>query len=386
MWRPWENSALEIVENNEIEIVEENEEILPPNNPENAAGPSTGSIKKPERKHLFKEIVLNVFNGLCEELERHESVLKTAALTKVSCATLYRIIKEGITNRQKRSDFGLHRSIEQHLLGPISETIYNMFAGNIIPTLNQILAKLKSKNIINCCKSTLRKFLLSNGFKYKTINKRHTIMESARLIKWRNEYLEKITEYRNSGRKIYYLDETWFDTNETIIGKGWSNDNVKCKVNVPPSRGKRICILHCGGEDGWVTDSLLLSAKDIKDSCLDYHQDITGELLESWFKNNLLPNLADNSVIVLDNASYHSRQLKKIPNKYSRKDELQDFLLSQDLYFEDWYTKDQLVEVLNTKLFVKEYIIDNAASKNGHTTLRLPPYYCVLNPIELLWS
>uniref|UniRef100_A0A6P7GZG8 Uncharacterized protein LOC114342564 n=1 Tax=Diabrotica virgifera virgifera TaxID=50390 RepID=A0A6P7GZG8_DIAVI len=260
-----------------------------------------------------------------------------------------------------------------------------MFAGNIIPTLNQILAELKSKNIINCCKSTLRKFLLSNGFKYKTINKRHTIMESARLIKWRNEYLEKITEYRNSGRKIYYLDETWFDTNETI-GKGWSNDNVKCKVNVPPSRGKRICILHCGGEDGWVTDSLLLSAKDIKDSCLDYHQDITGELFESWFKNNLLPNLADNSVIVLDNASYHSRQLKKIPNKYSRKDELQDFLLSQDLYFEDWYTKDQLVEVLNTKLFVKEYIIDNAASKNGHTTLRLPPYYCVLNPIELLWS
>ncbi|XP_050509051.1 uncharacterized protein LOC126886230 [Diabrotica virgifera virgifera] len=110
------------------------------------------------------------------------------------------------------------------------------------------------------------------------------------------------------------------------------------------------------------------------------------ELFESWFKNNLLPNLADNSVIVLDNASYYSKQLKKIPNKYSRKDELQDFLLSQDLYFEDWYTKDQLVEVLNTKLFVKEYIIDEAASKNGHTTLRLPPYYCVLNPIELLWS
>ncbi|XP_072377818.1 uncharacterized protein [Diabrotica undecimpunctata] len=181
----------------------------------------------------------------------------------------------------------------------------------------------------------------------------------------------KITEYRNSGRKIYYLDETWFDTNETI-GKGWSNDNVKCKINVPVSRGKRIYILHCGGEDGWATDGLLLSAKDNKDNCLDYHQDITGELFELWFKNNLLANLADNSVIVVD--------------KYSRNDELQDFLLSQDLYFDDWYTKYQLVEVLITKLFVKEYIIDDAASKNGHTTLRLLPYYCVLNPIELLWS
>jgi hypothetical protein len=32
-------------------------------------------------------------------------------------------------------------------------------------------------------------------------------------------------------------------------------------------------------------------------------------LFENWFTNTLIPNLPENSVIVLDNASYHSRQI-----------------------------------------------------------------------------
>ena len=28
---------------------------------------------------------------------------------------------------------------------------------------------------------------------------------------------------------------------------------------------------------------------------------------------------------------------------------------------------------------------DKLATENGHTVLRLPPYYCVFNPIELIW-
>jgi hypothetical protein len=32
------------------------------------------------------------------------------------------------------------------------------------------------------------------------------------------------------------------------------------------------------------------------------------------------------------------------------------------------------------------YVVDETAKERGHTVLRLPPYYCVLNPIELIWS
>lgn len=32
------------------------------------------------------------------------------------------------------------------------------------------------------------------------------------------------------------------------------------------------------------------------------------------------------------------------------------------------------------------YIIDNIAKAAGHTVLRLPPYHCEFNPIELAWA
>jgi len=31
------------------------------------------------------------------------------------------------------------------------------------------------------------------------------------------------------------------------------------------------------------------------------------------------------------------------------------------------------------------YVIDNMVKNAGHTVLRLPPYHCELNPIELTW-
>lgn len=34
----------------------------------------------------------------------------------------------------------------------------------------------------------------------------------------------------------------------------------------------------------------------------------------------------------------------------------------------------------------KSYVIDSLATATGHTVLRLPPYHCSLNPIELIWA
>ncbi|XP_050503456.1 uncharacterized protein LOC126882532 [Diabrotica virgifera virgifera] len=375
MWRPWESDMHLPDENEPTDNLEDEDE---------SAGSSTQ-----QRKNLCvaeQNMVLDVFDGLSKKMNRYEAVKQTAILTKISCATVYRLIKTGSKSRKTRKDLGSSKKIQPHLLEPISETIYNMYAAKIMPNLNNIMAKLKEKHMVHDCSTkTLGRFLTKNGFKYKTVNKRQTIMESSRLIKWRNEYIEKILQYRSECREIYYLDETWFDSHETI-DKAWTNGLSKCQIDVPHSKGKRICILHCGGQHGWVNDALLLSSKSIKDSSLDYHQDIEGTLFESWFENTLLPNLKANSVIVMDNASYHSRCIKKIPTKQSRKDEIQEFLIAEDLYFEDHYTKDQLIQVLHTKVVTKEHIVDKLATNNGHTVLRLPPYYCVLNPIELLWA
>lgn len=35
---------------------------------------------------------------------------------------------------------------------------------------------------------------------------------------------------------------------------------------------------------------------------------------------------------------------------------------------------------------VDKYFVDEAAREKGVTVLRLPPYHCELNPIELIWA
>lgn len=49
----------------------------------------------------------------------------------------------------------------------------------------------------------------------------------------------------------------------------------------------------------------------MKDAMVDYHDNMTAQIFENWFENKLLPQLPSNTVIVLDNASYHSAQIEK---------------------------------------------------------------------------
>ncbi|XP_060870073.1 uncharacterized protein LOC132944634 [Metopolophium dirhodum] len=47
--------------------------------------------------------------------------------------------------------------------------------------------------------------------------------------------------------------------------------------------------------------------------------------------------------------------------------------------------QELIVIVRSLKPAKKSYVIDNLVTNAGHTILRLPPYHCVLNPIELAW-
>ena len=51
---------------------------------------------------------------------------------------------------------------------------------------------------------------------------------------------------------------------------------------------------------------------------------------EKWFKEQLLPNLGPNSVIVMDNAPYHSKKNVSLPLKGRRADVIQQL---QDVGF-----------------------------------------------------
>lgn len=333
-----------------------------------------------------KQIVKNVYDCLISRGSiKQEALKETCLLTKTPLSSIKDIVNtQALTERKKRCDFQCHRL--DHSEGDIiRRKIYSLYQSQIVPTLDILKRKLEEDETnINISRATLHRVVCKMGFKYRKIDKKQVVMESHRLRTWRFNYLQEIKKYRSENRRIIYLDETWFDTHDTV-SKGWVDSSKNCQTKAPSNKGKRITIIHAGSEDGFVPNCLLLSAKNIKDSSLDYHEDTTAELFENWFENYLLKNIPDKSVIVMDNASYHSRQLQKAPNLSSRKTEIQEYLLQNDIYFEYSYKKGQLLDVLKSYDIKKQYVCDSLAEQLGHTVLRLPPYHCIFNPIEHLW-
>jgi transposase len=124
-----------------------------------------------------------------------------------------------------------------------------------------------------------------------------------------------------------------------------------------------------------------------KNNTADAHEEIDGEMFEKYFSEQLIPNLPPKSVIVVDNASYHSRKKEQLPTKSWRKDKIKEWLnVHNNLFGEDLLKKD-LKDIVDSERFKYDgYKIDDMAKTMGHSVLRLPPYHCELNPIELVWA
>ncbi|XP_052131575.1 uncharacterized protein LOC113215796 [Frankliniella occidentalis] len=134
----------------------------------------------------------------------------------------------------------------------------------------------------------------------------------------------------------------------------------------------------------------------MKDAWADYHQDMNAELFEKWFDGQLLPALArtfpgESCVIVMDNAPYHSRLKHLTPSMNMRKDRIVEIMQHHRLAVPlknngDVAKKTVLLQAWAQAGIPKVYQLDCDAAKAGHEVLRLPPYWCIFNPIENVWS
>lgn len=146
----------------------------------------------------------------------------------------------------------------------------------------------------------------------------------------------------------------------------------------------RYIVLHAGSENGFVEGASLLF-KSGKSSG-DYHSEMNSTVFEKWLKEDLLPNLEEPSMIVLDNASYHSRQANKVPTQSSSKEEMKNWLKEKHIQFSDTTTKVELFKLIKSFTHNKTLVVDQIIEEAGHEVLRLPPYHCQFNAIEMVWS
>lgn len=117
----------------------------------------------------------------------------------------------------------------------------------------------------------------------------------------------------------------------------------------------------------------------------DYHDEMNRETFREWMEG-VLPRLKPNSVVVMDNVSYHSAKIDRAPTLNTRKADVIKWLTDKGVIIDRPIVIPKLLKMVQRlKPQHERYVIDELAKSHSHTILRLPPYHCELNPIELAW-
>lgn len=263
----------------------------------------------------------------------------------------------------------------------IRRHVYAYYQRKEHPTLNKLLVSLKHADLFSGSRSSLRNLLQEIGFHYKALSGRQILLEREDVTAWRCRFLSQIM--KENIDEIVWLDETWVNAGHSVK-KGWVDDTPKGTMAAPLGRGGRLIMVHAGTSAGFVPNGLLLFRSK---KTGDYHEEMDSNKFIKWFTEQLLPNIRPQSTIVMDNASYHSVQLDKAPTMATRKSEILDWLRSHDLPADETKNKAELLEVVSAnKPRFPVYLVDEVARERGYKVIRLPPYHCHFNPIEMIWA
>ena len=130
-----------------------------------------------------------------------------------------------------------------------------------------------------------------------------------------------------------------------------------------------------------------MTIKEILGIEQDYHDEMDHEKYENYFETQICKNVSKNSALVIDNASYHSKYSEDHPKSTWKKLNIPNGLKKRKIP----YAKDAL-RPTPWKLAKEKREnypanrLEKIAYKYGHEIVRLPPYHCQLNPIELIWG
>lgn len=294
-------------------------------------------------------------------------------------------------NSEKKRRSALYDSFT---LNALRSCVHDVFRRNEIPMVAKITKEFSERTGDPSLKPwTVRRLLREIGFKREKRSRNSLLLDREDILAWRHEYLRDIRRYRAENRQIFYLDETWVTAGHTT-STVWTDTTVKSSADAfrrglttglkqPSGKGQRVIVTHIGSKDGFV-DGCLDVFRGKKTG--DYHEEMDGPRFEGWF-DGVLQRLPSGSVIVMDNASYHSRRNEAVPTTNSLKGTITEWLDSKGVQYGAGLTKKQLLEIVaRVKPRFISYRVDTAAQKAGFIVVRLPPYHCEFNPIELIWA
>jgi transposase len=236
-------------------------------------------------------------------------------------------------------------------------------------------------------RATLTRMLDRWGFEFGRGKRSQHLKEKDETIALRQKYLRRIRANRNNGQPIreeIYLDESYVNKNHSndLI---WYSGEDGPWIQKPTGKGERLIIVNAISSQGWVDGAQLVFQAKRKTG--DYHGQMNASLFQKWFSEKLLPNIGENSLIIMDNASYHNTlSAGSPPTPTCAKDRIWNWLIENQIPCDKNSLKAELVLALNKLSPSPIYEIDEIAKKPGHEILRTPPYHPELQPIEICWG
>ena len=94
---------------------------------------------------------------------------------------------------------------------------------------------------------------------------------------------------------------------------------------------------------------------------------MTAEHFEDWFASSLLPNVQPSSLIVMDNATYHSRRSEPIPVKSWTKKRMIEWVQAKKIEFPPKALKNDIFDIIQRQNPTVRYVVDDLAAAAGKT-------------------
>lgn len=310
-----------------------------------AKGEAVGVFLGESKRSLLLRLV-QVTGKSLSSVQRIVHTGEEAALSSVPDEQEETEFKNAFVSRHNKNRPSPKTSVSVENLCSIRNIIYNFHTSDShLVTLDSLRMKINNEIGLELSTTSLFRILHKVGFRFiKSQNNRVKLTEKPDIIEKRKSYLISVQQYLSENRPLVYVDETyihtfttsqksWYDKTDqgfrSKIGKGsrFVIGNYSLKLSPLSYVQINYFLVHTGSENGFVKDSLLFCRS--KGSVDDYHGEMNTELFTKWVEENLIPNLEPNTIVILDNASYHNAMVNRLPTFSSKKSAIIDFLIDK---------------------------------------------------------
>ncbi|GAU97806.1 LOW QUALITY PROTEIN: hypothetical protein RvY_09037 [Ramazzottius varieornatus] len=280
--------------------------------------------------------------------------------------------------------------VRRHLLkeseyGKIRAIIHREYKSKIHITVESLLPLVEEKVGVQVSKSTMYRVLRRMGFRYRDRSTKHLFGDPSLKVS-RIRYIRAVRQFRQKNALIAFLDETYLIENyqfrkswiELDKEKSTGTAQILCKdcgQSHPSGSGKRLVIFDVVTDRGFVPGC---------GQSLKAHwglPQLREEVVVPRLKEFARLYGYDTVVIVLENASYHSRLMPQFrrPKRWLTDHRIE--VGARELVAELWQkVTDFLKNHVGDRYYMDDYL------KTGEGTVRLLPYHCDFNPIEKCWA